>query len=181
VVAKSVTLSAPANFTANQPADVVLTIPAGFADTLKEEAQKDGLADAAASAKMTALLAGDGFTVSPKDTQSAPLTAGQPTEFRWTVIAQAGAKGPLHADVGVDLLGGGSDRLALGSVEKTAALGSKLVARIIGASILVLIAALLVAWLARGSGPSRPASGRPAPRNGRPIDRAASRDEAAPR
>ncbi len=176
-VGKTAVLTAPARFTANQPADVSLTIPAGFADTLRGDAQKVGLGDAAASVNMTALLSGDGFSVTPDDTQSAPLTVGQPTEFHWTVTAMAGAKGPLHADVGADLLGGGSDKLALGSVQKAAGMGVKLTPRVIGASLLVLIAALVVAWLARGRGPTRPASARRASRRaargGRPLDMSA--------
>ncbi len=174
-VSKTTVLGAPDRFTANQPADVTLTVPKGFADTLRTEAQKDGLSDAAASVNITAVLSGDGFSVTPDETQSQPLTIGQDTVFRWTVTAQPGAKGPLHADVGADLLGGGSDTLALGSVQKSAGMGVKLNARVVGASILVLIAALVVVWLARGrGGPSRSASARRASRNARggarPLD-----------
>ena len=173
-VGKTAVLTAPASFTANQPSDVTLTIPAGFGDTLRDTAQKDGLGDAAASVNMTAILSGDGFSVTPDDTQSAPLALGQPTKFVWTVTAQAGAKGPLHADVGADLLGGGSDKLALGSVQKSAGMGIKLTPKVIGASLLVLIAALVVAWLARGRGPTRSVAARRASRRaargGRPLD-----------
>jgi uncharacterized iron-regulated membrane protein len=176
-VSKGAVLTAPQRFTANQPADVSLTIPAAFADTLRSEAQKNGLSDAAASVNMTAVLSGDGFSVTPDETQSQPLTVGQPTEFRWTVTAQPGAKGPLHADVGADLLGGGSDTLALGSVQKQAGFGVKPTPRMVGAAILVLILALVVVWLARGRGPSRPASARRASRaarGARPLDMGAS-------
>lgn len=172
-ISKGAVLKAPERFTANQPADVTLVIPKAFADTLRAEAQKDGLSDAAASVNLTANLAGSGFSVTPDETQSQPLTVGQDTEFRWTVTAQPGATGPLHADVGADLLGGGSDTLALGSVQKAAGLGVKLNARVVGAAILVLILALVVVWLARGRGPSRSASARRASRNargGRPLD-----------
>ena len=173
-VSKGAVLTAPQRFTANQPADVSLTIPAAFADTLRTEAQKNGLSDAAASVNLTAVLSGDGFSVTPDETQSQPLTVGQPTEFRWTVTAQPGAKGPLHADVGADLLGGGSDTLALGSVQKQAGFGVKPTPRMVGAAILVLILALVVVWLARGRGPSRPASARRASRaargGARPLD-----------
>ncbi len=176
-VGKTAILTAPASFTANQPADVTLTIPAGFGDNLKATAQKDGLGDAAASVNMTAILSGDGFSVTPDDTQSVPLAIGQPTKFVWTVTAQSGAKGQLHADVGADLLGGGSDKLALGSVQKSAGMGIKLTKKVVGASLLVLIAALVVAWLARGRGPTRPASARRASRRaargGRPLDMSA--------
>ena len=180
-VGKTAVLTAPASFTANQPADVTLTIPAGFGDTLKGAAQKDGLGDAAASVNMTALLSGDGFSVTPDDTQSVPLAIGQPTKFVWTVTAQTGAKGPLHADLGADLLGGGSDKLSLGSVQKSAGMGIKLTPKVIGASLLVLIAALVVAWLARGRGPTRSATARRASRRaargGRPLDMSTPADE----
>jgi hypothetical protein len=56
-------------------------------------------------------------------------------------------------------------------------MGIKLTPRVIGASLLVLIAALVVAWLARGRGPTRPASARRASRRaargGRPLDMSA--------
>jgi hypothetical protein len=142
---KSAVLTEPARFTAGQPADVSLAIPAGFGDTLKSAAQKDGLGDAAASVNMTALLSGDGFAVTPNDTQSVPLTSGQPTEFHWTVTAQSGAKGPLHADVGADLIGGGgSDKLTLGSVQAGghASFGG----RALGITLLVLLAGLALIW-----------------------------------
>ena len=172
-ISKGAKLTAPARFTANQPADVTLTVPATFAATLRDEAGKDGLSDAAASVNLTAVLSGDGFAVTPDETQSQPVTLGQITEFHWTVTAQPGAKGPLHADVGADMLGGGSDTLALGSVQKAAGMGIKLTPKVVGATLLVLIAALIVAWLARGrGGPSRPASARRASRNARnrPLD-----------
>jgi len=181
-IGKTAVLTAPASFTANKPVDVSLTVPADFADTLRGDAQKLGLGDAASSVNVTALLSGDGFSVTPDDTQSAPLVTGEPTQFHWTVTAMADAKGPLHADVGADLLGGGSDKLALGSVQKSAGMGVKLTPRVIGASLLVLIAALVVAWLARGrGGPTRSASARRASRRaargGRPLDMSASTDE----
>ena len=170
-IGKTAMLAAPARFTPNQPTDVSLTVPASFADTLRNEAQKDALSDAAASANMTAVLAGDGFAVLPADTQSTPLASGQPTEFHWTVTAQPGAKGPLHADVGANLLGAGSDALVLGSVQKASGRSATLAPRIIGASLLVLIAALVVGWLARARRPvaARGATGR-VTREGRPLD-----------
>jgi hypothetical protein len=144
-VAKTAVLTAPAHFTPNQPAEVSLAIPAGFADTLHTEAQKDGMADQAASVNITALLSGDGYTVLPADTQSGPLAAGQPTTFAWTVTAQPKAKGPLHADVGADLLGGGSQKLTLGSVQPAGAHAS-IGARAFGIVLLVLLAGIVLIW-----------------------------------
>jgi hypothetical protein len=169
-ISKGALLTAQQRFTANKPAGVSLTVPATFADTLRNEAQKNGLSDAAASVNLNVGLSGDGFSVTPDETQSQPLTVGRPTEFRWTVTAQPGAKGPLHAEVGADLLGAGSDTLALGSVQKQAGFGVKSTPRMVGAAILVLILALVVMWLARGRGSSRPASARRAARDLRPLD-----------
>jgi hypothetical protein len=112
---------------------------------------------------MTALLSGEGYVTTPNDTQSVLITAGQPTQFRWTVTAQPNAKGPLHADVGVDLLGGGSQKLALGSVQPKA-VGAGIKPQAIGIALLLLLAALVIAWLARSRGPTRSMSARRASR-----------------
>jgi hypothetical protein len=167
-VSKNGVLTTPARFTANQPADVSLTLPAAFADTMRKEAEKQGLSDAAASVNMTAVLAGADFSITPDDTQSQPLTVGQPTEFHWTVTAQPNAKGPLHADVGADLLGAGSDTLSLGTVQKNAGMQLKLTPQMLGGGILALLVILVLGWLARGRNtPSRSASARRAGRKAR--------------
>ena len=171
VGAKAV-LNSPGKLVANRPADVSLSLPADFAETVRSEAGKVGLADAAASANVTALLSGDGYAITPDETQSQPLTVGQPTEFHWTVTAQPDAKGPLRADVGADLLGGGSETLSLGTVVKSGATGFQLTPRAIGAIILALIVILVLAWLGRGrSTPARPVQvRRREDYTGRPLD-----------
>ncbi len=173
-VGKTAVLTTPSSFAANQPSDVTLTLPTAFADTVKSEAVKQGLADEAASVSLVALLSGDGFAVTPSDEQAVTLKSGQATEYHWTVTAEPNAKGPLHADISANLLGGANEKLALGSVQKSAGNGIKLSPQIVGASILVLILAIVVVWLARGSGPTRSASARKASRQaargGRPLD-----------
>ena len=162
-VKKGAELKAPDSFTAAKPADVTLTVPASFSDSLKDEAMKNDLTDAAAAVNLTAVLSGDGFAVTPDTAQSQPLTAGQPTVFHWTVTAQDGAKGPLHADVGADLLGAGSDVLNLGSIQAGDNFGMGMLKsnRILGIGILVVLAVLVLAWLARGrSGPTRSVAAR---------------------
>jgi hypothetical protein len=157
-VAREAKLTVPNTFTPNQPADVTLAIPVGFAETLRDEAAKNGLSDAAVAVNMTSVLTGDGFAITPDATQSQPLITGQPTEFHWTVTAQPNAK-TLHADVGADLIGAGSDMLNLGSVQSGSEVN--LTPRILGGAILLLIAVLLAVWLARGrSSPSRSAQAR---------------------
>ncbi len=148
-VAKSAVLTAP-DLKPGQAADVTLALPADFAATVRDAAAKQGLADAAASVNMTALLAGDGYAVAPDETQSQPLTVGQPTEFHWTVTAQPGARGPLHADMGADLLGGGDEALQLGSVSPAGHGGLHVSPRAWGAALLVLLAVLVFGWLSRG-------------------------------
>ncbi len=180
VIAKGAKLVIPERFIAGQPADVRLTVPADFADTVKTEAEKTQLADAAKSVNLTAVLSGEGYAVTPDETQSLPLAAGQATEFHWAFTAQPNAKGPLHADVGADLLGGGSDTLNLGSVTPGKAwFGLKDNPRLLGFGIIVLLGAFIIAFLARGrSAPSRSASARRAARRAvrsdRPFDLAES-------
>src|SRR5205085_8661210 len=144
--ARQAKLKAPGRFTPDQAAEVTLTIPAEFAQTLRDEAAKNDLADAATSANLTAVLSGDGYSITPDTAQSRPLTAGQATEFRWAVTAQQGEHGPLHADIGAELLGAGSDTLSLGSVESGGGAGPpRLNHRPWGLPALALTAALLVA------------------------------------
>jgi hypothetical protein len=160
---KDAVLKTPSPFTAGKAVEVTLTIPADFGQTVKDEAAKNDLSDAAASVNLVAVLSGDGFSATPDAAQSQPLTPGQPTEFKWSVTARDGAKGPLHADVGADLLGAGSDVLNLGSVQtgQGFGLGALRSNRMLGLAILAVLAVLVLAWLARGrSGPSRSAEAR---------------------
>lgn len=157
---------------ANQPGDVTLTLPPDFADGLRAAAAKNGLTAAAASANLTAALAGDGYAVTPSESRSLPLVAGQATTFKWTVTPAPGAKGPLRASVGADLLGGGVQHVDLGSVDKAAVAPFRSWTQIIGLTLLALIAlvgAALFAGRRRG-----PATGAMKPRsnhvNGRTLD-----------
>jgi len=154
-------LDAPDRFTANQPADVTLTLPAEFSQVMQQEAARNDLSDAAATVNVTAVLSGDGFAVTPDVSQSRPLAQGQPTEFQWTVTAQPGQRGQLNADVGADLLGAGSDTLSLGSVQSGGFRLPELSGRAWGFGLLVLLGAIIIAFLARGRrAPSRSATAR---------------------
>jgi|GEM_PF-4991374 len=148
-LARSAVLTAPQRFTAGKPAAVTLTIPAEFGDQVLAEAQKQGLSDVAASVNLTAMLSGDGFAVTPSETGAQPLTPGSPTAFAWQVTPRGAGRQPLHVDIGADLNGAGSESISLGSL-KTAGEGFRLSPRVIGATLLVLIAGIVVAWLARG-------------------------------
>ncbi len=150
-VTRRAELSAPDRPPAGQPSDVTLTLPADFAKTVRDEAAKAGLADAAATVNLTAQLTGEDYAITPGETQAQPLTVGQPTEFHWTATAQPNAKGPLRADVGADLLGAGSESLTLGAVTRSDGGGLRLSSRVWGAGLLLLIALIVVAWLSRGN------------------------------
>jgi hypothetical protein len=174
---KGAKLTVPGSFAAGTPADVTLAFPADFADTVKAEAEKNQLANEARSVNLTAALSGDGFVVTPDETQSLPLVAGQPTEFKWSVTAQPNARAStLKADVGADLLGGGMDTLNLGSISAGDTLfGFKVNPRWVGGAVIVALLVLIISWLTRGrSGPTRSASARRAARravrNDRPFD-----------
>lgn len=164
-LAKAAKFQAPERFTAGAPAEVTLEIPAEFSDVVMAEAEKSGLSDVAGSVNLTSVLSGDGFSVTPAEMAAQPLTPGQPTRFTWQVTAMRGAKGPLHADMGADLAGAGAESLDLGSLKVADGLGG-LSPRILGAGLLVLIAALVVGWLAKGrkAPPAkRPEASRPPP------------------
>ena len=152
-VAGSAVLSAP-HFSPGAPADVTLSVPAAFSETLRTEAGRQGLADDAASAALTARLSGDGYVVIPDAAQREVVMAGQPTVFHWTATQQAGAKGPLQAQVCAQLLGGGQDQLDLGVVKAAQAGGVGW--KVVGAILLVLVLGLILALFAR-SGREKPA------------------------
>lgn len=149
-IARTAKLDVPA-FEAGKAATVALTVPAGFADTLRTESGRQALSDEAASANLNAKLGGDGYTVLPGDAQAQPLQAGQPTRFQWTVTAEPNARGPLQAQVGASLLGGGSDTLDLGVV-KAPPSGAGMGWRAVGGGLLALLAVLAVALFARNRG-----------------------------
>ena len=149
----SAVLAAP-HFQVNTPADVTLTVPASFADTLRTESGRQGLADDAASAALTSRLAGDGYVVIPDASQRQVIVAGQPTVFHWTATQEPGARGALQAQLGAQLLGGGQDQLDLGVVKAGATGGVGW--RVVGGVLLALVVALIVALFAR-SGRRTPA------------------------
>lgn len=133
------------------PGDVSLSVPADFADNLRDEAKRTGFADAAASAALAAKLSGDGYAVSPAEAQSQPLVSGKPTDFRWTVTKMDAARGPLQAEVGADFLGGGKQHLDFGAIAAAKApTGFKLSPRALGVGLLLLVVILAGALLSGG-------------------------------
>ena len=157
VIAARATLKGAGDLKVDQPGDVTLTVPPDFSDGLKSEAAKAGLGERAASARLTASLAGDGYTVQPAQPQVQPIASNQPTTFRWTVTKTDGARGPLRAAVGADLLGGGLRHVDLGGVDAKLTKGVALSPKAIGIGLLVLIGLVVAALLAGGRKPRRAA------------------------
>ena len=159
-LARQFTLNSPSHFSAGQTSEVTLNLPAGFAQTVQTDATAQQLDAAATSSNLTATLAGDGFAVTPEEAQSQPIAIGQPIVFRWKVTPQANAKGPLQAEVTLDMPSQGRS-LPLGSVKSLAGV-SRVGGRAIGVGLLILVALLGIGWAARGrrrplpTGASRP-------------------------
>ncbi len=178
-MASSAKLDTP-HFVAGTPADVSLTVPASFAETLRTEAGRQGLADDAASVALIARLAGDGYVVIPDTVQRQMLAAGQPSVFHWTVTQQQGARGPLQAGIGAQLMGGGGqDQLDLGVVKVAQASGMGW--KVVGAILLLVVLAAIVALIARaGGGSNAPERRRRYPNEMRPAPRPFDMSDAPP-
>jgi hypothetical protein len=158
VIAREATLDAPAHFEPGQAADVTLNVPSDFAQTLRQEAARQDLSDQTASVNLTSTLAGDGYTVTPAEPQSQPLTLGAQTVFHWKVTAQPNAKGPLQASLNADILSDGQT-LALGPVKLAAA--NRWTGRVVGVGLLVLIALILLGWAAQRKRPATSGGAKP--------------------
>jgi hypothetical protein len=158
VMAREATLTAPAHFEPGQAADVTLTVPSDFAQTLRQEAAKQDLSDQTASVNLTSALAGDGYTVTPAEPEAQPLTLGQQTVFHWKVTARTDAKGPLQASLNADILSDGQS-LPLGPVKVAGT--QRWTARLVGVGLLALIALILLAWAAQRKGPAAKVASKP--------------------
>lgn len=173
VFARTAVLAVPANLKADTPVDVSLTVPEGFFAKLKDQAAAQGVADMAASASLTAKLAGSGYGVMPAEPQTQPLASGRGTVFHWVVTPAPGGRGPLQAEVSTTLLGDGAHVVPLGSVRAGASPSGMTFPRVLGASLLILIGAGVLAWLFRARNPSPTTSAfarRHAIRTAPPLD-----------
>ncbi|MGC1304980.1 MAG: hypothetical protein WA840_21625, partial [Caulobacteraceae bacterium] len=154
---RAAVLNVPKHLQPGVPADITLTVPGDFAQTLRTEAAKQNLSDQAATANLEATLVGDGYTIVPAEAQSLPVTLGAPTVFHWKATPQGATQGALHADVRAILLGA-NHPVALGSIKA----GGGATGRLIGVGLLVLIALVLLGWVMRNRRPA--ASGATKPR-----------------
>ena len=150
-------LQAPAHMEANQAADVSLTLPADFAQTVQSEAAKQGLASSMATVNLIGMLSGDGYTIVPSDRQTLPLAQGQATVFRWKVTPTGAGRSPLTASVKA-VAAGDTHTLDLGS--KSTAAGSA-TGRVIGIGLLALIALILLGWAAQRRRPAARGATKP--------------------
>lgn len=150
VIASRAVLKGVEGLKTGAPGDVSLSVPPDFGDGLRNEAKRSGMAESATSAAVTAKLTGDGYAVSPSEAQSQPLMSGKATDFRWTVTKMEAARGPLQAEIGADLLGGGKQHLDFGAITGKAPAGFRLSPRALGVGLLLLVVILAGALMSGG-------------------------------
>ena len=149
-------LTVPAHMEANQTSTVTLTVPADFAQTVRNEAARQGLSAQAATVNLMASLSGDGYTIVPGEAQTQPLTLNAPTAFTWKVTPTGAGRGALKASVRA-AVGEGHD-LTLG--DKTMGSGGT-TGRVVGIGLLALIALVLLGWAAQRRRPKMTGASRP--------------------
>ena len=151
-------LEVPGQMDANQAATVTLTLPADFAQAAQSEAAKDGAPQAATSMNVIAALTGDGYTITPVDAQSLPLTLNTPTVFQWRVTPTGGARNPLKVSAKAQGAGD-SHTLDLGSKTSRSDAGT---GRLIGLGLLVIIIfGGIIAWFTRSPRRKGPIASKP--------------------
>jgi hypothetical protein len=90
-----------------QPGKVTLTLSQDLWATIKREAGKAGLGPNAKKTDISALLTGDGYTITPNGVQTVHLASGEAAKFDWLVTPGAGELGALKAQVDAVLAGAG--------------------------------------------------------------------------
>ena len=149
-------LTVPAHMEPNQASTVTLTVPADFAQTVRNEAARQGLSAQAATVSLMASLSGDGYTIVPGEAQTQPLTLNTPTAFSWKVTPTGAGRGALKASARA-AVGEGHD-LTLG--DKTTGSGGT-TGRVVGIGLLALIALVLLGWAAQRRRPKMTGASRP--------------------
>jgi hypothetical protein len=90
-----------------QPGKVTLTLSQDLWATIKREAGKAGLAANAKKTDISALLSGEGYTITPNGVQTVHLASGEAAKFDWLVTPGSGELGALKAQVNAALAGAG--------------------------------------------------------------------------
>ena len=94
---------------AGKPGAVTLTLPANLLDQLRSEAAKLDLTQSASRVDFSAILAGDGYDITPAAEQTQHVKTGAPQTFTWQVAPRAGAAtGALRASAAAELIGAGA-------------------------------------------------------------------------
>jgi hypothetical protein len=102
-----------------QPGKVTLTLSQDLYATIKREAGKAGVAAAAKKTDISALLSGEGYTITPNGVQTVHLGSGEAPVFEWMVTPLAGVKGPLKAQIDATLAGIGKPQtFSLATIEQ---------------------------------------------------------------
>ncbi|MEI7932546.1 MAG: hypothetical protein WCI21_05775, partial [Alphaproteobacteria bacterium] len=144
---------------------VTLNLPPSLFARLREGAAKLGLGPAARNADAQAKLSGEGYEITPNDTQTARLKDGEAAGFTWNVKPLDNASGALHADVSAQLKGMGqavgAHLATLDSKTKPdeAKVGDKIVLspKFIGWGLVALVAIIVLAAFGRSSANRRQA------------------------
>jgi hypothetical protein len=156
LVRRDATFTAPRTITPGQTETVTLTMPAGLAQTLTDEAKRAGMARKASEARIRATLTGDGWRIVPGEPQTESIRPGQATTFGWQATPERGAR-PLRVGVAAELAGGRGPVETLDLGERVqelepggaAGAGGGLSARAIAAAVLLLLALLGVFYFLR--------------------------------
>jgi hypothetical protein len=158
LVRRDLTFTAPSRIVPGQTETVSLTLPAGLAQGLAEEAQRADLRRLASEARIRATLTGEGWRIVPSEPQTATVRSGEQTTFTWQATAQPGAR-PLSVDLAAELAGGRGpvETLALGTQQQVLEgaqnrAGGGLSPRAIAAGVLLLLALLGVFYFLRRKG-----------------------------
>lgn len=121
-VANGSTLVIPEAIAEGAEGIVVLTLPPSLAARIQTEARRVGLGSAASSVDASASLSGEGYEITPSESQTARLTAGESARFSWSVNPQESPSGTLTAEVGGVLKGGSQPRtFSMASIQKAVA------------------------------------------------------------
>lgn len=95
------------------PGQVSLRLPADLLAQIQAQARAVRLESAARSAEVSARLSGEGYRITPNETQTARLKSGEDLEFKWQVApadqgqSAASPRGDLKAQADVALTGDG--------------------------------------------------------------------------
>lgn len=104
-VANGAVIEIPAAIANGSDGIVTLTLPPSLYTRMRSEADKVGLGLQARSADVSAALSGEGYEITPNQSQSTALRENESAALSWQVSPQEGASGKLAFKIGADLKG----------------------------------------------------------------------------